>query len=178
MNRPARLRASILQLLLDRGPMTTTQLATALDIHRTAVDRSIQAARAAEPGCIHIHGWQRQLGTGGCQGALWAAGVGVDVQRPPPLTRKEQNAEYRRTHRDELILKQRERRKTLPTSAPIRPRVKAEAPKPIVRPPLSAMGHIVFAAVRPQIRTHTALLQALRYGINHAAKPAAQQQGV
>lgn len=168
--RPARLRKQLIELLQQRGPMTTTQLADAVGRTRNAVEKSIYHTRDHHPGLIYIAGWQRSLGTGGLPGVMWAAGIGPDAARMPAMSRAEQNARYYREHKAELQEKQRVRRqRPVPAKPGNRTRVQPAEPQRVDRPPMSAMSHMVFAIVRPPARTVTGLVQTLRAPVQHAA---------
>lgn len=156
MGRPPTTRRAVLELLQQRGPMTSADIAAALGLGVHGIRTTIEKTRAADAGLLHIVSWRRSLSTSGRMAAVWAYGPGADAPEPAPLTRSECMRRWRR-RRDGRV-----------------EGIAAPDDRPL-RGAMNGIGHIVFAATHPPARTVRELLQALRGHVDHQAAAVAQQ---
>jgi hypothetical protein len=102
------IRIQIEAAIDEHGPMSTADLAEALNIKRQQVDCALRKGRyRAEGKLFYIHAWRRQEdGHQGSMQPLYARGNKPDKPKPPRLTTQEIHARYRARHREQLRIKQ------------------------------------------------------------------------
>lgn len=113
-------RDAILAHLREHGPMTFSELAQALAMHRNRVADAIGFSRRNHgPAHFRIQSWAQSPRSGTVP--VWAAGPGKDAPRPPPPTKIERRRIWRDRNRarSRVIdrLSQARRRGTTPTPA-------------------------------------------------------------
>jgi hypothetical protein len=93
-------RDPIVHLLKEAGPMTTIEIAEALDWERLHVTLAIQKARRSYPGeFFRIVRWQQQTGRWSMDHPVYAAQRGADAIKPK-LDRKARNARNQKRYRE------------------------------------------------------------------------------
>jgi uncharacterized protein YcaQ len=94
----------LLQVLKERGPMTTAQLRQALHLSKTPIETRIANARAA--GLIHVAGYAKAESPRNYSKRLWAAGSAPDVCSEARIYREDLAERKRRA--EQLACSQRE----------------------------------------------------------------------
>lgn len=101
-------RTAIFAAIERDGPMTTVDLARAIDKPRGTVNSAINCARE-KPGRLRIVGWNRRLVTSGRPAPIYCTSPGKDAPPPPPLTMQQTGKRYR--DRFQALIRQRKRLK-------------------------------------------------------------------